>query len=84
MINLQLIEDIVQDSGLANSARKCATAGVKDRVIDQTPLEREEHSYSRTQVGRLLFLSVLRPDLQYSVGQIARQASAPTVSDRLA
>ena len=48
MINPQLIEDIVQDSGLANSTRKCATAGVKDRVIDETPLEREEHSYFRT------------------------------------
>ena len=60
MINPQFIEDIVQDSGLANSTRKCATAGVKDRVIDETPLEREEHSYFRTQVGRLLFLSVLR------------------------
>ena len=65
MINPQLIEDIVQDSGLANSTRKCATAGVEDRVIDETPLEREEHSYFRTQVGRLLCLSVLRPDLQY-------------------
>ena len=83
LLNPQLIEDIVQDSGLANSTRKCATAGVKDRVIDETPLEREEHSYFRTQVGRL-FLSVLRPDLQYSAGQLARHASAPTVSDRIA
>ena len=84
MINPQLIEDIVQDSGLANSTRKCATAGVKDRVVDETPLEREEHSYFRTQVRRLLFLSVLQPDLQYAVGQLARHASAPTVSDRIA
>ena len=72
MINPQLIEDIVQDSG----------AGVKDGVIDETPLERAEHSHFRTQVGRLLFLSVLRPD---PVGQLAaRHASAPTVSDRIA
>ena len=84
MINPQLIEDIVQDSGLANSTRKCATAGVKDRVVDETPLERKEHSYFRTQVGRLLFLSVLRPDLQHAVGQLARHDSAPTVSDRIA
>ena len=83
MINPQLIEDIVQDSGLASSTRKCATAGVKDRVVDETPLEREEHSYFRTQVGRLLFLSVLRPDPQYAVGQLARHASVPTVSDRI-
>ena len=49
----------LQDPGLANSTRKCATAGVKDRVVDETPMEREEHSYFRAQVGRLLFLSVL-------------------------
>ena len=84
MINPQLIEDVVQDSGLASSTRQCATAGVKDRVVDETPLEREEQSYFRTQVGRSLFLSVLRPDLQYAVGQLARHASAPTVSDRIA
>ena len=84
MINPQLIEDIVQDSGLASSTWKCATAGVKDRVVDETPLEKEKHSYCRTQVGRLLFLSMLRPDLQYAVGQLARHASAPTVSDRIA
>ena len=77
MINPQL-------TGLASSTRKCATAGVKDRVVDETPLEKEEHSYFRTPVGRLLFLSVLRPDLQYAAGQLARHASAPTVSDRTA
>ena len=39
MINPQLIEDIVQDSWLASRTRKCATAGVKDWVVDETPLE---------------------------------------------
>ena len=38
MINPQLIEDVVQDSALASSTRKCAAAGVKDRVVDETPL----------------------------------------------
>ena len=50
----------------------------------ETPQEKEEHSYFRTQVGRLLFLSVLNPDLQYAVGQFETHASAPTVSDRIA
>ena len=45
MINPQLIEDIVQDSGLANSTRKCATAGVKDRVVDETPHCTSEHKW---------------------------------------
>ena len=84
LINPQLIEDIVQDSGLASSTKKCATAGVKDWVVDETPLDKEEHSYFRTQVGRLLFLSAPRPDLPHVVGQLARHASAPTVSDRIA
>ena len=69
---------------LASSAKKCATAGVKNRVVDETPLEKEEHSYFRTQVGRSLFLSVLLSDLQYAVGQLARHASAPTAPDRIA
>ena len=68
MISPQLIEDIVQDTGLASSTKKCATAGVKNRVVDGTPLEKEEHSNFRTQVGRLLFLSVLRPDLLLRCG----------------
>ena len=50
----------------------------------ETPQEKEEHSYVRTQMGRLLFLSVLKPDLQYAVGQFETHASAPTVSDRIA
>ena len=83
MINPQLVEDIVQDSGRASSTRRCASAGVKDRVVDETPLEKEEHSYSPAQVGRLSFLS-LGPDMEYAVGQLARHASAPTVSDHIA
>ena len=35
MIDPQLIEDIVQGFGL-QSTRRCATAGVKDRVVDET------------------------------------------------
>ena len=83
MINPQLVEDIVQDCWRASSTRRCASAGVKDRVVDETPLDKEEHSYFRTQVGRLSFLSV-GPDLEYAVEQLARHASAPTVSDHIA
>ena len=56
--------------------------GVKDRVVDETPLEKEDGSYFRTQVGRLLFLSALRPDLQNAVGQLAGHVWAPTIADR--
>ena len=50
---------------------------MKDRVVDETSLEKEEHSYLRTQVGRLLFLSILRPDLQIRCGT-AREARLGT------
>ena len=83
-ISPQLIQDIVQDSAQVSSTRRCATAGVKDRVVNETPLDKEENSYFRTQVDRLLFLSVLRPDLQPAVEQLARHASAPTVSNLIA
>ena len=59
-LNPQLIADIVLVWEQASSTRVCATVGVKDRVVNETPLEEEEHSYFRTQVGRVLFLSVLR------------------------
>jgi hypothetical protein len=39
------------------------------------------HSYYRTQVGRLLFLTALRPDMQFAVSQLSRRCSAPTCSD---
>ena len=61
----------------------CQRWSKRNSVVDETPLEKEEHSYFRTQVGRLSFLS-LGPDLEYAVGQLARHASAPTVSDHIA
>ena len=83
-VNPQLIEDIVGDAGVGTSGRGGATPGLKDRVLDETPLNPEEHAYYRTQVGRLLFMSSLRPDLQYTVGQLSRHVSRPTVSDQTA
>ena len=37
-INPQLTEDIVLDSGQASSTQECVSAGVKDRVVNETPL----------------------------------------------
>ena len=83
-VNPQLIDDIIGDAGLGASQRGGATAGMKERGVDETPLTTEEHAYYWTQVGRLLFLSSLRPDLQYAVGHLSRRVSKPTVSDRIA
>ncbi len=71
-VNPQLIYDVIGDSGLGVSGRGGATVSTKERVVDETPLDAKEHSYYRAQVGRLLFLAALRPDLQHAVGQLSR------------
>ena len=50
---------------------------MKDGVVDETPLEKEEHSYFRTQVVRWLFLfSATARSAITVVGQLTRHASA--------
>ena len=82
--NAKLIDAIVGDAGLGHSTRKATTAGVKEKVVDETPLDAIEHILFRTQVGRLLFLVVVRADMQFAVVQLARQGAHPTVSDNIA
>ena len=79
-VNSGLAKEIVNDAGLKGSARASSVPGSKDRVADDTPATTIEHSYYRTQVGRLLFYSVLRPDLQFVTTQLAKHVHAPTVS----
>ncbi len=51
--------------------------------MGEMPLDSEEYSYYRAQVGRLLFLTDLRPDLQSAIGQLLSRVSRPSVSDRI-
>jgi hypothetical protein len=78
-VNSQLAQVIVDDAGLRGSTRACAIPGSRDRVVDDTPATDLEHRYYRTQVGRLLFYSALRPDLQYTTTQLSKHVQAPTV-----
>ena len=82
--NMRLLDTIVGDAGLGHSTRQCATAGMKEKVVDETPLDPIDHTHYRTQVGRLLFLVTLRPDMQFAVSQLSRQAAHPTTSDLIA
>ncbi len=43
----QLIEDIASECGMASSTRGGAVAGMKERVLDETPLDAEEHAHYR-------------------------------------
>ena len=79
-INGQLTEDIIDDAGLAGQVRAPKLPGAKTAVLNETPLNPVDHKYYRMQVGRLLFLSQFRPDLQFVVGQLSRHVSAPTTS----
>jgi hypothetical protein len=80
-VNEQLARDIVADAGVEQSARPTHVPGMKDRVTDETPCTPTEHRYYRTQVGRLLFYSVLRPDLQFATTQLSKHVHAPTAGN---
>ena len=77
-INTELAKEIVEDAGLQSSGRHSSVPGFKDRILDETPATDVEHRYYRTQVGRLLFYVVLRPDMQYAVTQLSKYVHVPT------
>ena len=85
-VNAELAADVIRDEGLTSSTstRGGTTPGSKDRVVDETPVSAEEHRYYRTQVGRLLFYGVLRPDMQFGITQLSKAVHQPTVSDMIA
>ena len=80
LVNSELAKEIVDDAGLRGSTRSSAVPGTRDRVENDTPATDLEHRYYRTQVGRLLFYSVLRPDLQFATTQLSKHVHAPKAS----
>jgi hypothetical protein len=82
-VNRQLAQDIVDDAGTIGR-RTFGAPGAKDSKKDITPLTPRDHSYYRTQVGRLLFYCQYRADMQYSVSQLSRHVGAPTQWNLLA
>ena len=80
-VNNQLAQAIVEDAGLQGTTRVCQVPGTRDRVVDDTPASDLEHRYYRTQVGRLLFYSVLRPDLQLATTRLSKHVHAPTAGN---
>ena len=65
----------------AKSATTTGTSTAK-RVNDgDTPLDSDEHSLYRRSTGKLLWLSLLRSDIQYATKELSRALTAPTLED---
>jgi len=75
-VSRKLAEEIVNDAGCLGR-RTVGTTGHKEARRDETPVNSYDHSYYRTQVGRLIFYCQYRPDMQFATGQCARHVGAP-------
>ena len=68
----------MHDLGLEN-AKPATTPGIKEETDPSSkPLSPEEHSRYRTLVGRLLYLSLDRADVQFAVKELSRHLQNPT------
>ena len=54
------------------------SSSVKHPVDGNEDLSSEEHSLYRRVVGKLMWLLPLRPDIAYSVKELARSLQSPT------
>eukprot|EP00972_Heterocapsa_arctica_P026259 3864992-Heterocapsa_arctica.AAC.1 len=48
---------------------------------DSTSLSIEDHRVYRRIVGKMMYGSIVRPDLAYVVKELARKLATPTISD---
>jgi hypothetical protein len=74
----KLLESVVRELGLDN-VKPATTPGIKEGTDPPSkPLSPEEHSRYRTLVGRLLYLSLDRADVQFAVKELSRHLQNPT------
>ena len=64
--------------------RHAATPGTYSlrKLIDSEELSREDHRLYRRIVGQLLWLSSIRPDIQFAVKELSRGLTSPTEDHR--
>ena len=55
---------------------------LKAPLDGDTALDSEDHSIYRTAVGRLLWVSLIRPDIAFAVKELARNVQGPTVENQ--
>lgn len=61
--------------------KDAVTPGVKPEVFDDRLLGPSDHALFRSSVMRAAYLSIDRPEIQFSVVQLARAMSSPTYTD---
>ena len=77
------IDTILQEHGMttAKSATTTGTTTIKRALDGDTPLDSDEHSLYRRSTGKLLWLSLLRSDIQFATKELSRALTAPTTED---
>ena len=77
------IEDLLKEANVTVSGRTWVPGvrnppGLEDEAIGLSP---EAHSSYRRLVGKLMWLGPIRPDLQFSIKELARCLTSPTIRD---
>ena len=82
-MNTKYIDDMLTEFSLTNCkpATTPGTSTIKRPSDGDTPLTPEEHSLYRRGTGKLLWLALLRIDIQYSTKELSRALTAPTLED---
>ena len=77
------IDNILADFNMTTTKPATTTGtSILKRLDDgDTPLSTEDHSLYRKGTGKLLWLSLLRSDIQYATKELSRALSAPTLED---
>ena len=78
----KLIDLSVDELGLAN-AKSVVTPSTAESTEEGVPLEAKDHEAYRRHVGRLLYISADRVDVQFVAKTLARKLSSPTSLDWL-
>ena len=77
------IDNMLQEHGMT-TAKAATTTGTSTtkRINDgDTPLDDDEHKLFRRSTGKLLWLALLRSDIQYATKELSRALTAPTLED---
>ena len=86
-IQFQMKDKYLDDDFKRFNLERCKPAPVpgliSSKVIEDSeePLSASDHQYYRQVVGRLQWLTPIRPDLCFSVKELARSLSSPTTAD---
>ena len=78
------IHNILEESNMTNcnpAATPGATALKTTNIEDAAPLDQQQHAQYRRLVGKIQWLSYIRPDISFATKELARALQQPTVHD---